>query len=84
MEPNIFYQFSCCCIFYCSGGPIGSGSQRLFWGVGNHAAISVAGLGNGKEDWDSLEMIDGVKENVRIAAAGMHHTHYLQLYTQRF
>lgn len=53
-----------------SGGPIGSGSQRTFWGIGEYTAVSVAGLGNGEEDWDSLEEIDGVKENVRIAAAG--------------
>lgn len=54
----------------CSGGPIGSGSQRTFWGVGEYTAVSVTGLGNAKEDWDSLEEIDGEKENVRIAAAG--------------
>lgn len=56
--------------FHSSGGPISAGSQRLFWGVGEHDAVSVAGLGNGKTDWDLLERIDGEKENVRIAAAG--------------
>lgn len=53
-----------------SGGPISAGSQRIFWGVGKHDAVSVAGLGNGKKDWDALENIDGERENVRIAAAG--------------
>lgn len=56
--------------FICSGGPVSGGSQRTFWGVGNHEAVSVVGLGDGKNDWDSLEKIDGEKENVRIAAAG--------------
>lgn len=53
-----------------SGGPIGVGSQRTFWALGDYKAVSVAGLGNGKDDWDSLEVIDGEKENIRIAAAG--------------
>lgn len=82
MKRNLFLSVFCC-IFCYSGGPIGSGSQRVFWGIGDHAAISVAGLGKGKEDWDSLEVIDGEKENVRIAAAGIYHTHYLQQFTQR-
>lgn len=55
---------------FCSGGPISGGSQRTFWGVGDHEAVSVVGLGDGKNDWDALEKLDGEKENVRIAAAG--------------
>jgi len=51
------------------GGPIPGGSQRTFWGVGDHQAVSVVGLGDGKNDWEPLEKIDGEKENVRIAAA---------------
>lgn len=56
--------------FFCSGGPISGGSQRTFWGLGKHEAVSVVGLGDGKKDWDALEKINGEKENVRIAAAG--------------
>lgn len=56
--------------FFGSGGPVSGGSQRTIWGVGNHAVVSVVGLGDGKSDWDELEKIDGVKENIRIAAAG--------------
>lgn len=62
---NRYFLFHSC-------GPIPGGSQRTLWGVGNHAAISVVGLGDAKSDWDDLEKIDGVKENVRIAAAGKH------------
>lgn len=64
----LIYYF---CFIY-SGGPISVGSQRTFWGIGNHAAVSVVGLGDAKSDWDELEKIDGVKENVRIAVAGKH------------
>lgn len=56
--------------FHYSGGPISGGSERTFWGIGNHAAVSVVGLGDAKKDWDELEKIDGAKENVRIAVAG--------------
>lgn len=56
--------------FIYSGGPISCGSQRTFWGIGNHAAVAVVGLGDAKKDWDDLEKIDGVKENIRIAVAG--------------
>lgn len=64
------FHFCFFSIFICSGGPVSGGSQRTFWGLGNHEAVSVVGLGDGKNDWDALEKIDGEKENVRIAAAG--------------
>lgn len=63
-------------IFFCSGGPVSGGSQRTFWGIGNHAAVTVVGLGDAKNDWDELEKIDGVKENIRIAVGGKHSIHF--------
>lgn len=58
-------------LFFFSGGPIGNGSHRIFWDVsGKHEAIAVAGLGNGSTDWEALENIDGVRENIRIAVGG--------------
>lgn len=57
------------CAFF-SGGPISGGSQRTFWGLGEHEAVTVVGLGDAKNDWDALEKIDGEKENIRIAASG--------------
>lgn len=75
MTHSIIYFFI---YFFYSGGPISGGSQRTFWGVGNHAAVSVVGLGDAKSDWDELEKIDGVKENIRIAVAGKHFL-YLQI-----
>lgn len=54
-------------IFSC--GPISSGSSRVFYNIGKHDVIAVAGLGN-SVDWDELENVNGRKENVRIAAAG--------------
>lgn len=53
-----------------SGGPISSGSHRILWGIGKHDAVAVAGLGC-SSDWDELDNINGKKENIRIAAAGI-------------
>lgn len=52
-----------------SGGPIKGGSSRIFWGIGQYPAVAVAGLGDASS-WSELDEINGVKENVRIAAAG--------------
>lgn len=52
-----------------SAGPIKSGSARIFWGLGAVPAVAVAGLGDAAAAWGELEEINGVKENVRIAAA---------------
>lgn len=65
---QIVKHFFFCALF--SGGPISGGSQRTFWGLGEHEAVSVVGLGDAKNDWDALEKIDGEKENIRIAASG--------------
>lgn len=51
------------------GGPIKGGSSRLFWGIGQFPAVAVAGLGDASS-WSELDEINGVKENIRIAAAG--------------
>lgn len=53
-----------------SAGPIRGGSTRIFWGLGSYPAVAVAGLGDASV-WSELEEINGVKENVRIAAACM-------------
>ncbi|XP_037048700.1 cytosol aminopeptidase-like isoform X2 [Bradysia coprophila] len=50
------------------GGPIKGGSSRVFWGIGPFPAVAVAGLGDAAS-WSELDEINGVKENVRIAAA---------------
>ncbi|XP_055636608.1 cytosol aminopeptidase-like isoform X2 [Toxorhynchites rutilus septentrionalis] len=49
-------------------GPISSGSARIYWDLGKYPAVAVAGLGDASK-WDELDEINGVKENVRIAAA---------------
>lgn len=53
-----------------SGGPIKSGTARLFWDLGDYPAVAVADLGDATS-WNEMEEINGAKENVRIAAASM-------------
>lgn len=53
---------------FISAGPIGAGSSRIFWGLGPYPAVAVAGLGDSSV-FTELEEINGVKENVRNAAA---------------
>lgn len=55
--------------YFYSGGPIKGGSSRIFWGIGPFPAVAVAGLGDASS-WSELDEINGVKENVRVAAAG--------------
>lgn len=57
-------------MFHTSAGPIKSGSSRIFWGLGPYPAVAVAGLGDATATgWCDLEEINGIRENVRIAAA---------------
>lgn len=65
----IFIFIVYCWIIY-RAGPIKSGSSRLFWGLGPYPAVAVAGLGDSNDEWDVNDEINGIKENVRIAAAG--------------
>lgn len=60
---------SCKCTIFFRAGPIKCGSSRIFWGVGSFPAVAVAGLGDATS-WSELDEINGIKENVRIAAAG--------------
>lgn len=57
---NLEPSFSC--------GPISSGNARIYWDLGKYPAIAVAGLGDASK-WEETDEIDGLKENVRIAAA---------------